>query len=62
MRTWRPGVAADEPAFEEPWWGKKPSGITVTLAVANAGAVGELLEQAWRRHASRKLVAEYESE
>jgi hypothetical protein len=53
-------VAAAEPACEELWWGKKLSGVAVTLAAASRGAVGELLEHAWRQRAPRKLVAEYD--
>jgi hypothetical protein len=55
-------VAAAEPdAFEELRWGAKLAGVTVDLAHADPGAVGELLEQAWRQRATRKLIAEYDA-
>lgn len=51
-------VASSDPAaFEELWWGKKLSGVAVTLARARRAQVAELLEQAWRRRAPRALLA-----
>ena len=52
-------VAASDPAaFEELWWGKKLSGVAVTLSRARRAQVAELLEQAWRRRAPRALLAD----
>ena len=38
------------------WWGKKLSGVRVELAAADAGLVGELLDEAWRRRAPARLL------
>ena len=57
----RASVAEDPAAFEELWWGKKLSGVRVTLARANARLVRELLEEAWRRKAPKRLTARGEA-
>ena len=49
-------AVADDPAYAELWWGKKLSGVTVTLAGADPQRLGELLEEAWRRVAPRRLL------
>lgn len=49
-------VSTDPMAFEELWWGKQLAGVCVELAVANPDLVTELLIEAWRRRASRRLV------
>jgi hypothetical protein len=49
-------VAESDPACEELWWGKRLSGVTVTLAQIEREALAQLLEQAWRRRAPRTLV------
>jgi hypothetical protein len=41
----------------ELWWGKKLSGVRVTLAAAPAGRVAELLEESYRRRAPKTLIA-----
>jgi hypothetical protein len=43
---------------EELWWGKKLSGCRVLLAQATTPVVRELLAEAWRRRAPKKLIAE----
>jgi hypothetical protein len=43
---------------EELWWGKKLSGCRVMLAGANPMIVRELLTEAWRRKAPKKLLSE----
>jgi len=35
--------------------------VSVTLARADAGEVAELLSEAWRRTAPKKLVREYDA-
>jgi hypothetical protein len=45
-------------AFTELWWGKKLSGVKVALATAPADRMAELLEEAWRRRAPKKLLAQ----
>ena len=53
--------AAERPAvFEELWWGRKLSGVRVRLARAGVRQVRELLEQAWRRRAPKRLAATLE--
>ena len=60
----RAAVSDDPDAFAELWWGKKLSGVTVTLASADHRRVTELLEEAWRRVAPKRLhpVAEAEDD
>ena len=50
-------VAEAPEACEELWWGKKRSGVRVRLAAADAGLVAELLSDAWRRKAPRRLTS-----
>jgi len=45
---------------EELWWGKKLSGCRVTLAGATPSMLRELLTEAWRNKAPKKLVAEFD--
>ncbi|MFT3854121.1 MAG: MmcQ/YjbR family DNA-binding protein [Ilumatobacteraceae bacterium] len=45
----------------ELWWGKKLSGVRVTLAGADPERVAELLEESYRRRAPKKLVAELDA-
>jgi hypothetical protein len=63
-------VSADEVAascaeypgvVEELWWGKKLSGCRIMLRGAHKAMVRELLTEAWRRKAPRKLLPELES-
>ena len=51
-------VAEAPAACEELWWGKRLSGVRVRLAGADAGLVGELLADAWRRKAPRRLLTD----
>ncbi len=46
---------------EELWWGKKLSGCRVRLAAADRQMMGELLAEAWRRKAPKKLLAEFDA-
>jgi hypothetical protein len=50
-------VEADPQAFAELWWGKRLAGVRVNLA--DAEAVCELLEDAWRRRAPKRAVAAF---
>jgi hypothetical protein len=43
------------------WWGRKLSGVQVFLEQADEGLVRELLEDAWRRRAPRRLVEAYDA-
>jgi hypothetical protein len=52
----RASVAEDPEAFEKLWWGKKLSGVRVTLVNADGHRVQELLEEAWRRKAPKRLA------
>jgi hypothetical protein len=45
---------------EELWWGKKLSGCRVPLGSANRQILLELLTEAWRRKAPKKLLAQFE--
>ena len=54
-------VAEAPNACAELWWGKKLSGVRVTLAKAPKALVGELLEDSWRRRAPKRLIAERDS-
>ena len=49
-------VAADPKAFEELWWGKQLSGVSVRLAAVDRGRLADLLEEAWRKKAPKKLL------
>ena len=53
--------AAQDPAVYEPLrWGQRVRGLRVRLASAPDARVMELLEEAWRRKAPKRLVAEYD--
>jgi hypothetical protein len=57
-------VADDPAAFEEIVWGKRAmiDWIRVVLAKADRQQVEELLEDAWRRKAPKRVVAAFEAE
>ncbi|TFV87986.1 hypothetical protein [Blastococcus sp. CT_GayMR16] len=38
------------------WWGKRLSGVQVDLNAADAALVADVLEEAWRRRAPRRLL------
>jgi hypothetical protein len=42
---------------EELWWGKKLSGCRVILTGATPALLREMLAEAWRRKAPKKLLA-----
>ncbi|HEY3842253.1 MAG TPA: MmcQ/YjbR family DNA-binding protein [Acidimicrobiales bacterium] len=49
-------VAEYPEAVEELWWGKRLSGCRVPLKRATPALVRELLAEAWRRRAPKKLL------
>jgi hypothetical protein len=52
-------AVAESPTWcSELWWGKKLSGVRVSLPEANAVLVAELLEESYRRRAPRTLIAQ----
>jgi hypothetical protein len=53
---------AEYPAVvEELWWGKKLSGCRVHLGGATTPMLRELLTEAWRRRAPKKLLDEFDA-
>jgi hypothetical protein len=48
-------------AFERLLWGERARGLRILLAVAPDERVRELLAEAWRRKAPRRLVAEWDA-
>lgn len=50
-------VAEDPGVFEELWWGKQLAGVKVDLAGAEPERVAELLEESWRRRATKRQLA-----
>ena len=52
-------AVAESPGWcAELWWGKKLSGVRVTLSGADPQRVAELLEESYRRRAPKKLIAD----
>jgi hypothetical protein len=54
-------VAENPAAFDELIWGSKPRGVRVILPAAAPDRVAELLEEAWRRKAPARLIAELDA-
>lgn len=54
----RAAVEEDRASYQELWWGRRLSGVRVALAGADPDRVAELLEEAWRRKAPKRLAAE----
>ena len=54
-------VAEQPGGFEPLLWGQRVRGLRVVLAAAPADRVRELLAEAWRRKAGRRLVAEFDA-
>jgi hypothetical protein len=48
---------AGEPGIEELWWGKRLLGVRIWLRTADTARAKELLVEAWRRRAPRRLAA-----
>jgi hypothetical protein len=54
--------AAEDPrAFEPLRWGQRVRGVRILLAAAADHRVAELLAESWRRKASNRLIAEFDS-
>lgn len=53
----RASVADDPSAFDQLMWGRRLAGVRVDLRVADRATVFELLEEAWRRKAPKRLIA-----
>jgi hypothetical protein len=54
--------AEEDPAmFEVLTWGKKVVGVGVRLSIADADRVAELLEESWRRRATKRAIAELDA-
>lgn len=51
-------VSANPAAFEELWWGKQLNGIVVNLRRVPGDQLEDLLEEAWRRRAPKRLANE----
>ena len=50
-------VVRDNPeSCEELWWGKRLSGVRVSLADAEPAMLKALVEAAWRRKAPKRLM------
>jgi hypothetical protein len=49
-------VLAEPESCEELWWGKELRGVRVSLPDAAPNMVAALLESAWRRKASKRLL------
>ena len=58
-----PGWVAEAPdALEKLVWGRKVRGVRVRLAAARSEHVAELLEDAWRRRAPKRVVAAFDAD
>ena len=54
-------AVAEQPSWcEELWWGKKLSGVRIMLRDAEPELVNELVVDAWRRKAPKRLVASFD--
>ena len=52
-------VGTDPVACQELWWGKRLSGVRVSLDAANRDMLADLLEEAWLRRAPKRLRDAY---
>jgi hypothetical protein len=57
----RGAIALDAEAFEELWWGTRLCGVRAWLGRAEGEVVRDLLEDAWRRRASKAQRAAWDS-
>jgi len=51
----------DPTTFDVLTWGKKVSGVAVRLSTAEPDRVAELLEESWRRRATKRAIAELDA-
>lgn len=54
-------AAANAGPFEELWWGRRLVGVLVHLRRVRKDDLADLLADAWRRRAPKRLVREYEA-
>jgi hypothetical protein len=52
-------VAENPAAFEPLLWGGRVRGLRVSLAATPAASLSELIEEAWRRRAPKRLAAAF---
>jgi hypothetical protein len=57
----RAAAAEDPSAFAEFWWGSRLACLVVDLRAAPSGQVQELLTEAWRRKAPKRLVRAFDA-
>lgn len=57
--TRRPAPASPRPGPRR--WGRRPCGVRVTPAAADGARVRELLAEAWRRKAPKRVVAAFDA-
>lgn len=57
----RAAVPGSPGACSELWWGKRLTGVRLDLAEADPAQVRELLEDAWRRRAPKRVAAAYDA-
>jgi len=55
-------VAEEPGAFEPLLWGRQVRGLRVRLAAVPDARIAELLAEAWRRRAPKRLAAAYEAD
>ena len=53
-------VSAKPAAYGEVWWGKKLNGVVATLKHAPRDQLAELLAEAWRLRAPKRLVSDFD--
>lgn len=58
----RAAVHGEPDALSELYWGKQLAGVRVQLAATCRETVRELLESAWRRRATKALIAAFDRE
>ena len=52
-----PVVRENPKSCQELWWGKKLSGVRVSLPDADPAMLGALIDAAWRRKAPKRLLS-----
>lgn len=55
-------VAQDPAAFEPLRWGERIRGLRVNLAAVSSPGLAEIIEEAWRRKAPKRLVAAFDQQ
>lgn len=57
----RMAVSLDASVFSELWWGKRLAGVRIGLAGADAGFVADLVADAWRCRAPKRVVKAFDA-